>query len=238
MNTDLAGKTCLITGANSGIGKATSTALAAAGATVVMVCRDRGRGEEARTEIVDKSGNQDVDLLIADLSSQGSVRAAVADFRSRYDRLHLLVNSAAVFLTQRRLNDEGLEMMFATNHLGPFLLTNLLLDVLEHSAPSRVITVTAPSTTRINFEDLQGEQKFNATHAFGATKTANLLFTYALARRLKEPGMTANACHPGLVRTNLMRHAAMPMRLLLRFLNLFAASPETAAKGLLEAASS
>jgi NAD(P)-dependent dehydrogenase (short-subunit alcohol dehydrogenase family) len=150
-----------------------------------MVCRDRGRGEGARAQIVVESGNQTVDLLVADLFSQGSIRAAVADFGRRHEHLHVLINCAAVFLRERRLSDEGLERMFATNHLGPFLLTNLLLDVLERSAPSRVITVTAPSTTQIHFDDLQGEQKFSATQAFGASKTANLLFTYALARRLQ-----------------------------------------------------
>jgi NAD(P)-dependent dehydrogenase (short-subunit alcohol dehydrogenase family) len=207
------------------------------GAAVVMVCRNQERGEAAQTEIVAESGSQTVELLLIDLSSQASIRAAAEKFMRGHDHLHVLINSAAVFLRERQLTEDGLEVTFATNHLGPFLLTNLLLGVLEGSTPSRVITVSAPSTSKIDFDDLQGEEKYSATSAFGASKAANLLFTYALARRLRERGVTANAYHPGIVRTNLMRQAPAPMRLFGSLLNLFGSTPERAAEGLLELAS-
>jgi NAD(P)-dependent dehydrogenase (short-subunit alcohol dehydrogenase family) len=234
MNDDLSGKTCMITGANSGLGKAPALGLAEMGAVVVMICRNRERGEAAQAEIIAESSNQTVELLLADLSSQSSIRTAAAEFKSGHDHLHVLINNAAVFLKERQLTDEGLEMVFATNHLGPFLLTTLLLEVLERSAPAVVINVSAPSTSEINFDDLQGEQKYSATHAFGASKAANLLFTYALARRLQESGVTANAYHPGIVRTNLMRQAPAPMRLFGSLLKLFGSTPESAAEGLLD----
>jgi NAD(P)-dependent dehydrogenase (short-subunit alcohol dehydrogenase family) len=141
-----------------------------------------------------------------------SVRQAASAFRGRHQELHLLVNSASAFLFSRAATSDGLELMFATNHLGPFLLTGLLLGTLKASAPSRILTITAPSTVPLDFDDLQGERTFRAANAFGATKAANLLFTFALARRLKGSGVTANAIHPGLVRSRLMRHAPAPLR--------------------------
>jgi NAD(P)-dependent dehydrogenase (short-subunit alcohol dehydrogenase family) len=234
----LRGRTCLVTGANSGLGKATAVGLARVGAMVVMLCRNQERGEGAQAEIIAESGSQTVELLLADLSSQASIRAAVADFKLGHDRLHVLINNAAVFLRERQLTEEGLEMVFATNHLGPFLLTNLLLDLLEESAPSRVINVSAPSTSKIDFDDLQGEKNYSPVGAFGASKAANLMFTYALARRIQENDVTVNAYHPGIVRTNLMRQAPAPMRLFGGLLNLFGSTPERAADGLLELASS
>jgi NAD(P)-dependent dehydrogenase (short-subunit alcohol dehydrogenase family) len=139
------------------------------------------------------------------------------------------VNCAGVFKSRRLLSPDGLELMFATNHLGYFLLTNLLLETMKASAPATILNVTAPSTTKPHFEDLQGERSFRALWAFGATKMENLLFTFALARRLEGTGVTANAVHPGLARTQLMRETPMPFRLLTSGLNRFAASPARAA---------
>ncbi|WP_343424764.1 SDR family NAD(P)-dependent oxidoreductase [Candidatus Amarolinea dominans] len=146
--------------------------------------------------------------------------------------MHVLINNAAVFKQQRILTGEGLELMFATNHLAPFLLTNLLLDMLQAGTPSTIITVSAPSTSKLSFDDLQGVRSFSALNAFGASKAANLLFTCALARRLAGKRVTANAYHPGIVRTSLMREAPAPMRLLLSLFSFMAQPPEKAAEGL------
>lgn len=230
-------RTCLVTGATSGIGKAIAQGLARRGATVAIVARDRARGEAAAAEIGAQASNAHVDLLLADLSSQAAIRALAEEVKQRYDRLHVLVNNAAVFKSRRELTPDGLEMMFATNHLAYYLLTHLLREKLVASAPAAVLSVTAPSTVRLNFDDLQGERSFSAPNAFGASKTCNLLFTFALARRAQGSGVSAHAYHPGLVRTNLMRQAPAPMRLLGGIFNLFGAvSAERAVAGLIRLA--
>ena len=224
---NMKGKTVVITGANSGIGFATAAGLARLGATVIMACRDKGRGEEARNDIISTTGNPSVELLLVDLASQQSIREAVGSFKAGHNRLDVLINNAAVFKFTRAVSPDGLELMFAVNHLGPFLLTNLLLDVLQASAPARVLTVTAPSTVPLDFDDLQGEKKFSAAQAFGASKMCNLLFTYELARRVEGAGVTANAIHPGLAKSNLMREANPIMRWIA---NLMSGAPEKAAE--------
>jgi NAD(P)-dependent dehydrogenase (short-subunit alcohol dehydrogenase family) len=229
------GKVCLVTGASSGLGKAIASALARRGATVVLACRDQARGEAARADIISATGGLDVDLVLVDLSQQSSVRHAADIVIAKYERLDVLVNNAAVYVPRRTTTPEGLETMFATNHLGPFLLTNLLLDRLKASAPARILVITAPSTTQLNFDDLQSEQRFSPLWAFGATKMANLLFTYELARRLEGTGVTGNAVHPGIVKTNLMRGAPLPIRWLSR---LGAMPPEKAAVAIADLAAS
>ncbi len=209
---DMHGKICLVTGSSSGLGKATALGLAQLGATVILGCRDKQRGEAALAEIKIASGNQMVELMLIDLSLQHSVRSIIAEFESRFDRLDVLINNAGVFKNQRILTVDGLETMFATNHLGPFLLTNLLMNKLKSSSSARILSITAPSTTPLDFDDLQGEKKFNAYTAFGASKMCNLLFTYELARRLEGTHITANAIHPGLVKSGIMREAAAPVR--------------------------
>jgi retinol dehydrogenase-12 len=232
--TDMQGTICLVTGSTSGLGKATAFALADLHATIILGCRDLPRGEAVLAEIRAASPTANVDLLRLDLSMQHAVRSAVREFESRYDHLDVLINNAAVFQRQRTLTADGYETMFATNHLGPFLLTNLLLSPLEAAAAARILNVTAPSTTKIAFDDLQGERKFSAIHAFGASKAANLLFTYELARRLAGTNVTVNAFFPGLVKTSLMREAPVP----LRWLNpLFGQSPESVAQSLVYYAS-
>ncbi|HTP11643.1 MAG TPA: SDR family NAD(P)-dependent oxidoreductase, partial [Anaerolineae bacterium] len=171
------GKICIVTGANGAIGQAMTTELARLGATVVMACRNRERGETARAAVMAATGSAAVELLLVDLSVQASVRRAVAEFLARHNRLDVLINNAAIVTQKRHVTADGLEMMFATNHLGPFLMTNLLLDCLKASAPAQVLTVSAPSTVALNFDDLQSAQHFNALRAFGATKMCNLLFT-------------------------------------------------------------
>jgi NAD(P)-dependent dehydrogenase (short-subunit alcohol dehydrogenase family) len=232
---DMQGKICLVTGSTRGLGKATAFALAQQHATVILGCRDKQRGEAALAEIKAGSPAATVDLLLLNLSVQHSIRTAVTEFESRYDHLDVLINNAAVFTRQRTLTADGYETMFATNHLGPFLLTNLLLSRLKAAASARILIITAPSTTRIAFDDVQAEHKFRALHAFGASKAANLLFTYDLAHRLASTSVTVNAFYPGLVKTPLMREAPVP----LRWLNsLFGQAPELVAQSVVYYASS
>jgi NAD(P)-dependent dehydrogenase (short-subunit alcohol dehydrogenase family) len=233
------GKVCLVTGASSGIGRATAAAMATLGAIVIMVCRDETRGKAARTQVVSETGNESVDLMKADLSSLASVREFATEFNNKYSKLDVLVNDAAIFASRRTLTSDGLELMFATNYLGPFLLTRLLIPRLEAGRPSRIINVSAPSSMMPDFDDLQGERRFGAIGAFGASKAADLLFTYALARRLEGRGVTVNAYHPGIVRTNLVRGAPTAVRIITSILNVFVGvSPKRASRGLVELASS
>ena len=236
---DMRGKVCLVTGASSGIGRAAATSLSAMGAVVVMVSRDEARGKAARAKVMSESGNQSADLMTADLSSPASVRALAAGVSAKYPKLDLLVNDAAVFVSKRVVTPDGLELMFATNYLGPFLLTRLLVPNLEAASPSRVINVSAPSSMMPDLDDLQGERAFGAIRAFGASKAAELLFTYALARRLQGKGVTVNAYHPGIVRTKLVRGAPAAVRVITSVLNVFmGVSPRRASQGLVGAASS
>ena len=205
LNTSMQGKVCIVTGANSGIGKATSLGLAQMGATVVMVCRDRTKGEEAQNEIKTKSGNNAIDLLLAELSSQDSIRQLVENFQQHYMQLHKLINNAGGVNLSRRDTVDGFEMTFAVNYLAPFLLTNLLLDKLKASAPARIVNVSSESheSGYIKMDDLQLEKKYRLMRAYGQSKLALVLFTYELARRLQGTGVTANCLHPGFVATNI-----------------------------------
>ena len=229
------GKVCIITGANRGIGKATATVLSQLGATVILACRDIERGEIVKADIISATNNPNVELMLVDLSLQESIQKMVTAFGKIHDRLDVLVNNAAVYKSKREMTPAGLEMMFATNHLGPFLLTNLLLDKLKASPPGRVLVVTAPSTTPIDFENLQGEKRFNSLQAFGVTKMCNLLFTYELSRRLAGTGVTVNAVHPGLTKTSLMIEAPVILRWLTQVVS---KTPEKAARSLAYLASS
>jgi NAD(P)-dependent dehydrogenase (short-subunit alcohol dehydrogenase family) len=218
--------TVLVTGGTSGIGRALAARLATAGATVILAARDAELGATAVREIVAVTNNPRVHVLPVDLASQASIRDFCTQVKDRFERLDALANVAGLFSRRRTLTSDGLEMMFGVNHLAPFLVTNLLLDRLRASGAGRVLTVSAPSTVRLDFDDLQGERRFGALRAFGASKAANLLFTFELARRLAGSGVVANAVHPGLARTGLMRDAVAPMRWVLR---LRSAPPERAA---------
>lgn len=217
----------VVTGATAGIGRAVAQQLAAAGDTVVLVGRDRARADAARDEITRATPTATVEVHMADLSSLADVRRLAGELRGAHPRITSLVNSAAVYSSRRVETPDGLELMFATNHLGPFLLTNLLLPSLQASGAARVITLTAPATNKIDFDDLQAASRFRSLNVFGASKAANLLFTFELARRLEGGGVTANAVHPGVTRTGLMRQGPPPLRFLMRF---FAAPPERAAE--------
>jgi NAD(P)-dependent dehydrogenase (short-subunit alcohol dehydrogenase family) len=201
------GKVCLVTGSSSGIGKVTVRELARLGATVVMVCRDRAKGEAVQAEIKAATGNDRVDLILADLSSLADVRRAAAEFKERYMQLHVLIHNAGGVNSVRKVTPDGLEMTFVANYLAPFLLTELLLDVLKASAPARIVNVssTAHQSGKIDFADLQGEKKYNMWKAYGQAKLALILFTYELARQLEGSGVTVNALHPGVIASNFDR---------------------------------
>jgi retinol dehydrogenase 12 len=237
---DMTGKVCLITGGNSGIGKASALGLAKLNATVVIVSRDKDKGEAALIEIRAKSGNRNLDAMTADLSSQDSVRELAHDFKGRYKKLHVLINNAGIFLPKRIQTVDGLEATFATNHLGHFLLTNLLLDVMKASAPSRIINLTSSAHygTEIDFEDLQGEKKYGGYHAYSQSKLANVLFTHQLAKQLEGTGITANSLHPGVVRTGFGKDQRGLMSVLVTVGRPFMISPEHAAKAVIYLATS
>ena len=215
----------LITGVTGAIGGAAALEIAKTGATVVLLARNKNKLEQVKKEIVAKSGNNDIDIIVADLSEIASVKNAVTIFKQKYNRLDALVNVAAVYNGKRETTKDNLEAMFAINHLAPFILTNGLLDLLKESK-GRITTVSAPSTTKLNFDDLQGVKKFGALSAFGASKTMNLMFTYAMARRLEGTGVTATVLHPGVVKSDLTTE----MPAILKFIfGLFAGKPDKAA---------
>ncbi|MBA2512477.1 MAG: SDR family oxidoreductase [Rubrobacteraceae bacterium] len=226
----MGGKVALVTGGTSGIGKATAMALAAMGADVVVVGRDPERGEKAAAEIRAQTGSR-VDLALADLSSQAEVRALAEEFRRRYDRLDVLVNNAGLVQSTRTETPDGLETTFAINHLAPFLLTNLLQDLLEKSAPSRVITVSSEAERwgNIDFDDLQSKKKYRGFPVYGMTKLANIMFTYELAERLKGTGVTATCMHPGAVNTRFGTNNSGPMTILFRAFKPFMRTPDQGA---------
>lgn len=234
-------KICLITGATSGIGKATAMRLANMGASVVMVGRDQGRGEAALAEIKEKSPNASVDLMLADLSSQKEIRSLADEFKEAYPRLDVLINNAGLFRSKRITTADGIETTFAVNHLAYFLLTNLLPDVLKASATSRIVNVSSGdhSNGTIDFDDLQGEKGYKGAKAYSQSKLANVLFTYELARRLKGTGITANCLHPGAgVRTNFGSGVSGLFGFMVRALKPLMISPEKGAQTSIYLASS
>jgi len=199
------GKVCVITGANSGVGKETARELALKGAHVVMVCRNPAKAGHAQVEIQKSAPGAGVDVLIADLSRQDHIRKVADEIALKYDRLHVLVNNAGRHLFRRETTPDGFEMNFALNCLAPFLLTNLLLDKMKESAPARVVNVVSEAHRvpgRIDLDDLNTEHASMGL-AYGKAKFGSLLLTRALARRLAETGVTANAVCPGLVATNI-----------------------------------
>lgn len=205
----MTGKTVVITGGNSGIGKETAVALAGAGARTLITARHRGRGEAAVADIRSRSGSDVVDLVVFDLGDLGSVRAGAADIVERCPRLDVLVNNAGVVLSDRRLTVDGFESTFAVNHLGPFLLTQLLLDRVTSSAQGRVVNVssTAHSGARrgLDFDDLQSTKNYGAMRVYAMSKLANIYFTTELARRVAATAVTVNCLHPGTVATGYGR---------------------------------
>ncbi len=204
----LQGKTALVTGANSGLGKAVAAALARGGARVLMLCRSAERGAAARQQIVAATGNGQLELLVCDLASQAEIRATAAALHQGNDALHLLVNNAGTAFAERGLTEDGIERALAVNHLGPFLLTNLLLDLLLAGATegegARIVNVGTRIETAMNFGDLNWERRrYRMMGAYGESKLGNIHFTRELARRLEGSGVTVNCVFPGVFLSNL-----------------------------------
>lgn len=230
------GKTCLITGATSGIGKETALALGGLEATVVFTARDNEKGRATKKELVECSGNGNIDFLFCDLSSLHSVKECFEHFRSGHDRLDVLINNAGTWERKRRLSKDGIELTFAVNHLSHFLLTNLLLDLLKKSAPSRILSVTSGlHGGTIDFDELGLERRFSGMRAYRQSKLANILFIKELAMRLEGSSVTANCLMPGMVNTGLSRNFGAFSRVIFR---LFAAKPEKGAQTSIYLASS
>jgi len=226
------GKVCIVTGATAGIGRVTALELARMGATVVLMARSRERGEAARAAIAAQSGNPNVELILADFAVLAEVRRAAEEFLARHSSLHVLVNNAGLYANGHELTVDGYEKTFAVNHLAPFLLTNLLLDSLRATAPARVVTVASGAHVgaELNFEDLQSARRFNGFRAYGASKLANILFSYELARRLEGSGVTANCLHPGFVGTNFAQNNGGAVALFFRAARPFILTPEQGAQ--------
>ena len=239
MSNSMKEKICIVTGANSGIGKITALELAKLGVTVVMLCRDKSRGEEAQSEIKTESENESIDLMLADLSSQYSIRQFASDYQNKYDKLHVLINNAGVNLSKRYETVDGIERVFAINTLAPFLLSNLLLKTLKNSIPARIINVASGVQSKsINFDNLQSKKYFRSWKAYSRSKTALILITYEFARRLSGSGITVNCLHPGFTKTNITRTYKGIIKFFTKIIFSFAKSPEEGAKTSIYLASS
>ena len=198
-------RTIMVTGATSGIGKETARELAIRGAQVAVVGRNESKAEATVTAIREVTGNDKVDYLLADFASLEDVRRLAGQFKQRYGRLDVLVNNAGAMFFRRQESVDGYEMTFAVNHLAPFLLTNLLLETMQTSAPARIVTVAsdAHDGATMEFDNLQFEKDYSGMKAYGRSKLANILFSYELARRLEGSAVTSNAMHPGFVSTGM-----------------------------------
>ena len=198
-------KTCLVTGASSGIGKATALELSKQGFDLILLCRNKERGEEALNYIsqVNRQGNHR--LFLTDLSDFDGIRNCVREIKSKYKQLDVLINNAGTFQTDRKLNKNGIEIQFAVNYLAPYLLTNLLLDILKKSDSARIINVASLShyMGRIHFDDISFSKRYDGLRVYEQSKLALVLFTYELARKLKETNITANCADPGRINTHI-----------------------------------
>ncbi len=228
---NLRGRICVITGATSGIGKATAAALASMGARLFLVARNRAKADEAAAEIRAKTPSCEIEIFIADLASQEEIRRVAGEILATGQPIHLLVNNAGVVNLQRKLTVDGIEEVFAVNHLGYFLFTLLLLDRIKASAPARIVNVAseAHKFSGINFDDLGGERAYKSMRIYGQSKMANIMFTYELARRLEGSGVTVNCLHPGAVSTGLGVNNGAFAKVLIGFLQLFFKTPEQGA---------
>lgn len=225
-------KICLVTGATAGIGEETARALAAMGATVIIVGRSPERCEATVARIRAQTGNANVEAMVADLSLLREVQRLAEAFTRKYDRLDILVNNAGAMFTSRQITAEGFEVTLALNHLNYFLLTSLLLDTLKASAPARIVNVASDAhqmTKGITFEELERQRGFSLASAYPQSKLANILFTYELARRLEGTGVTANVLHPGVVASNFGLNNGWWFRPIRALLNRFSISVEEGA---------
>ena len=195
----------LVTGGSAGMGKATATMLAREGAKVIILCRNKERGEIALENIKKESGNDNVEMMLCDLGSIKSIYAFAEEFKEKHKKLNVLVNNAGVIVPGRHETKDGFELQFGVNHLGHFLLTNLLLDSLEAGKPSRIVVVAsgAHKVGKIYMDDVNLTRNYNVVRSYSQSKLANILFTYELSEKLKESGITVNCLHPGAVATQM-----------------------------------
>lgn len=220
----LKGKTAIVTGANTGIGKFIALDFARRGARVILACRSEARGTAALKEIRDSTGNHDVHLRLLDTSSMDSVRKFAAQILEEEKELHILVNNAGASGLPKQITADGLEITFATNHVGPFLLTSLLLDLLKNSAPARIVNVASAIHWRgeVDFAHFHGEKlNHGVNHVYNNTKLHNVIWTNELARRLQGTGVTANSLHPGIVVTDVIRNYNFIIRILFNVIGFF-----------------
>ena len=239
-NDQMKGKTCLITGATSGIGLVTAQALAQQGATLIVVGRNASKGADTIARIRQETGNPEVRFMLADLSEQAPVRSLAQEFTARYASLDVLINNAGAFFFKRQLNADGIEKTFAVNYVSVFLLTHLLLDALQASGSSRIVNVASDAHrgARMHFDDLNLQHGFNGYRAYAQAKLAVVLFTYELARRLQGTHVTVNALHPGFVATNLYASSGGLVKLFAPLYTRRALSPEEGAQTSIYLASS
>ena len=230
----------MVTGASDGIGVPTAQALAQMGAEVIVVGRNREKCDAVVTQIKGQTGNPDVEFMLADFTELAQVRRLAEEFKSKYSKLHVLVNNAGVLQLTHRLTPDGYETMFAVNHLAHFLLTMLLLDTIKASAPARIVNVSSGShwSGKLDFDDLHSKNRFSPTGVYGNSKLANVLFTNELARRLEGTDVTVNALHPGFIRTNMAANNGWFVRLVLPLVHWRSLTPEQGAKTSIYLASS
>lgn len=224
------GKTILITGANSGIGFATARNLAEQGCHIILVCRNEKRGEEARQYIMDATGNREMDLLVADLSSQQDIRRLAEQVEQHYSKIDVLINNAGGVFGQYQVSEDGFEMTFAVNYLAPFLLSHLLLDKLKVSGSGRIINIASVmQDKKFNPDDAinQTSSSYSGMQAYKTAKTAVLMMTYYMGKRLADSGITVNALHPGFIYTP--QATRMSPKLFRPLMKLFSKNPEQGA---------
>jgi retinol dehydrogenase-12 len=223
---------CLITGATDGVGKFTAMELAAQGFAVVMAVRDAAKAEMVRQEIAATAGNHDVDFIVADLRSLRQTRELAKTFKQKFSRLDVLINNAGIFLPARTVTEDGFETMFQVNYLSHFLLTILLLDEIRSSRQGRIINLTSNvyAIGRFDAKNLRGERRFSGIGAYAASKLMMLMFTVELSTRLRAAGVTANAVHPGIVRTQMMLGASGLFKVISLLARPFAVSPRQGAE--------
>ena len=226
------GKICLITGATDGVGKATAMSLASRGFTIVLAARNARKAEAVAKEIAHSTGNPEVDVIVADLASLASIGGLVEAFRGRYARLDVLINNAGVFLPKRTITRDGFETTYQVNYLAHFLLTHLLLEHLKNSSQGRIINLSSSVYTQGKFDprNLQSERAFSMLGTYAASKLEMLMFTRELASRVSGTSVTANAAHPGVVRTPMMLKAPGPLRIASYLALPFSVSPERGAR--------
>ncbi len=234
-------KICIVTGANSGIGKSTAEALAHKGAHLLMVCRNQEKAEKAKQEITEKTGNEKIDIFLADLSLRDEVKRVAQEIKARFSQIDVLVNNAGIMAKPyREITADGIELTLAVNHMAYFTLTNLLIDELKASPAARVINISSEAHrfTWIDLEDLHLHRGYNSIKAYALSKLCNILFTVELDRRLKDTKITTNAVHPGGVATNFGKQGPAFVQTLFRFMQYFLLSPDQGANTAIYLASS